>query len=57
MDDCLLNVDMSKMDPDKRAFLVKIDEILDKNRQDEEKNLYKQISYLDVEHLFKCFTI
>lgn len=45
------------MDPEKKAFLDKFDEILEKNRSDDQRDLYKQISYLDVKHLFNCFTI
>ncbi len=52
-----LNKNIEKMIPDKRAFLDSFDEILDKNRSSDEKELYKQISYLDVKHLFNCFTI
>lgn len=57
MGKCLFEVDKSRMDPDKIEFLDTFDEILDRNRSNDEKDLYKQISYLDVEHLLKCFTI
>lgn len=52
-----LNVDRNKIRPSKRAVLDKLDEILDKNRSDESKDLCKQIGYLDVGDLLKYFTI
>jgi len=51
-----LNI-VRKMDPEKKAFLDKFDEILEKHRSDDQRDLYKQISNLDVKHLFNCFTI
>ncbi len=52
-----LNVDRDKIDPSKRAFLDKLDEILDKNRLDDSRDLCKQIGYLDVDDLLRYFTI
>ena len=57
MGKCLFKAGKSKMDPDKKKFLDTFDKILDENRSNDEKDLYKQISYLDVQHLLKCFTI
>lgn len=49
-----LNGDRNKIDSSKKAFLDKLDEIIDKNRSDD---LSKQIGYLDVDDLLKYFTI
>ena len=57
MSDYLINVDRNKMNPDKKAFLDRFDEIIANNRSDDSRNLCKQISYLGVDDLFKCFTI
>ena len=57
MGEYLLNIDRDKIDSEKRAFLDEFDNILDKNRSNEARELQKQIGYLDVNDLFKSFTI
>lgn len=57
MDEYILNVNRKEMDPKKRAILDEFDEILKKNRSDAARDLDRQVRYLDVKDLFKCFTI
>lgn len=52
-----LNVDRNRIGYSRRAFLDKLDKIIDKNRTDESRDLCKQIGYLDVDDLLKYFTI
>lgn len=53
----LLNIRREEMDPEKKAFLDEFDKIIDKNNLEEVRDLQKQIGYIDVNDLLKCFTI
>jgi len=53
----LLNIKREEMDPEKKAFLDEFDKIIEKSRLEEVRDLQKQIGYLDVNDLLKCFTI
>ena len=52
-----LNVDRDEIGSSKRVFLDKLDEIIDKNRSKDSRDLCKQIGFLDVDDLLKYFTI
>ncbi len=53
----LLNIKREEMDPEKKAFLDEFDKIIEKSHLEEVRDLQKQIGYLDVNDLLKCFTI